>query len=371
MERSLFRVMAIAVISTLAAMEDIMLDTKTNAKFTCLAAVVLSFATLSAGQTSTQDARKPGDLDRIRKVSTLIGTGVMNHTNTKIAVVRDLAFSREGAALYVLLGWGGVAGVGESYTAMPFELLGIRHDDGKWAVNLDLTTEDLKRAPVIKSENYRELWDPQWVARLDQFVRLRGEVSAASGSNGRGRTARAPDCRSLAPRHQDSWRRHEEYAEPGSGKGRGLVVGSTDHVAFVIIGRGGVLGVNENYIPIPWAKLGLGENRETAAVSVAIDATKAQLEKAPLVKGDNYATLLAPGFADQVREYFGVAKPARQRVRQDAQVKRPDHALTVENGGTLDQPDGRASLPLPVRSCVVLRTRSGQGRGDVHSPNDF
>ena len=79
-----------------------MLDTKTTAKFTCCAAVALSIATLSAGQTTTQDTRKPGDLDRIRKVSSLIGTGVMNHSNTRIAVVRDVAFSREGPALYVL-----------------------------------------------------------------------------------------------------------------------------------------------------------------------------------------------------------------------------------------------------------------------------
>ena len=195
-----------------------MLDTKTKAKFTCLAAVELSFATLSAGQTSTQDARKPGDLDRIRKVSTLIGTGVMNHTNTRIAVVRDLAFSREGAALYVLLGWGGVAGVGESYTAMPFDLLGIRHDDGKWAVNLDMTADDLKKAPVIKSENYRELWDPQWIARLNQLVHVRGESAhTPSGANGRGRNARPSHRRSLAPGEQDTCRDLEEYAEPGSG----------------------------------------------------------------------------------------------------------------------------------------------------------
>jgi len=48
----------------------------------------------------------------------------------------------------------------------------------------------------------------------------------------------------------------------------------------------------------------LSANRDDPAVAVAIDATKAQFEKAPLVKGDRYATLLAPGFADEVRRYF-------------------------------------------------------------------
>jgi hypothetical protein len=75
-------------------------------------------------------------------------------------------------------------------------------------------------------------------------------------------------------------------------------------VAFAIVGRGGVLGVGEHYIPVPWSKLGLSINPENSAIAVSLDATKAQLEKAPLIKGDNYATLLAPGFADEVRRFF-------------------------------------------------------------------
>ena len=95
------------------------------------------------------------------------------------------------------------------------------------------------------------------------------------------------------------------------GKIEDLLLNRADRVAFVIMARGGVLGIGENYIPVPWLKLSLGENRENAAISVVINATKAQLEKAPIVKGDNYATLLAPGFADQVREYFGTARRDR------------------------------------------------------------
>lgn len=284
-----------------------MLDTKITATLTCCAAIALGATTLSAQQSKIQDARKPGDLDVIRKVSTLIGTNVMNHTNTKIAVLRDLAFSRAGSAEYAILGFGGVAGVGESYTAVPFDLLGVRHDDGKWAVNLDMTTDDLKKAPLVKSENYRELWDPHWIARVDQFVRVRGEsVHHPERTTEAGqREHRIVDRLLLATKIRAATLKNMQNQDLG--KVEDLLLDRADRVVFVIIGRGGVLGVNENYIPIPWSKLGVGENRENAAVSVAIEASKAQLEKAPLVKGDNYATLLAPGFADQVREYFGVA----------------------------------------------------------------
>jgi len=54
--------------------------------------------------------------------------------------------------------------------------------------------------------------------------------------------------------------------------------------------------------------LSLSKSKENNAIMVTIDATKGHLEKAPVVKGDDYATLLGRGFADEVRRYFGVTE---------------------------------------------------------------
>ena len=89
------------------------------------------------------------------------------------------------------------------------------------------------------------------------------------------------------------------------GKIEDLLLDRMHRVAFLIVGRGGALSVGEHYIPVPWSRLGINTNPENAAVTVAVDATEAQLERAPLVKGGNYATLLDRGFADEVRHYFG------------------------------------------------------------------
>ena len=283
-----------------------MFDTTTIGKLACCLAVSLGTASVAAQQPTTAAQRKPGDLDKIRKVSTLIGANIMNHTNTKIANLRDLALSREGAIVYAIVGFGGVAGVAESYTAIPYELLGVRSDDGKWAVNLDMTADDLKSAPMIKSENYRELLDPSWIARVDQFVQARGDSQhhPRRTEKAEKRPLQIVGRVLLATKIRNATLQNNKNQDLG--KVEDLLLDRADRVVFVIIGRGGVLGIGENYIPIPWSVLGIGENRENAAVTVAIDATKAKLEMAPLVKGDNYATLLAPGFADQVREYFGV-----------------------------------------------------------------
>jgi hypothetical protein len=268
-------------------------------------ALALDTAALAAQRRSTPTSGERGDLDEIRGVSALIGTHVMNRANTKVADLRDLVLSPGGDVLYAVLGRGGVGGIGETDTAAPFDALEVRHADGKWAVNLDMTADDLKKAPTIQSKNYRELTDPQWVARIRQFFRPRGEskAQAEEGTGPAQRERRADEWVLLATKIRDARLKNPQNEDLG--KVEDLLLDRMHRVAFLIVGRGGVLGVGEHYIPVPWSELSLGYNQETAAVTVSIDATRAQLEKAPLVKGDNYATLLAPGFADEVRHYFG------------------------------------------------------------------
>jgi sporulation protein YlmC with PRC-barrel domain len=278
-------------------MEEAMLNIRRTARLACCMAIVLGTVAMAGQQRGTPAGGERGDLDEIRKVSTLIGTNVMDRTNTKVADVRDLVLSPEGDPLYIVLGCGGVGGVGETYTAAPCDALKIRHADGKWVVDLDRTAEDLKKAPTIRSENYRELTDPQWVDRAHQFFC----------------PADAPKDRPvewvlLASKIRSAKLQNAQNEDMG--KVEDLLLDRKHRVAFAIVGRGGVLGVGEHYIPVPWSKVGLKTNPENAAITVTLDTTKARLEKAPLIKGDTYATLLAPGFADEVRRYYGATTGA-------------------------------------------------------------
>ncbi len=87
-----------------------------------------------------------------------------------------------------------------------------------------------------------------------------------------------------------------------------LLLDRHDRVVFAVVGRGGVLGIGENYIPVPWSVLGLSKSKDGNTIGVTLDTTKAQLEKAPVIKGSDYATLLGRGFADEVRRFFGVTE---------------------------------------------------------------
>jgi sporulation protein YlmC with PRC-barrel domain len=287
-------------------MEEIMLDTTKSSKLVLCLAVLLSATTLEAQQNATAPPRQRGDLDAIRKVSTLLGTDVMNSSSSKIATVRNVAFAPDGALLYVVLGCGGLSGVGEAYTAVPLDALVIHHENGKWAVDLEMSAEDVKKAPTMQSENCRELMDDKWVARIDQFFRPRNgapEDAQAAGRAPRGER-QAVERLLLATKVRAA--KIENNRNEDLGKIEDLLLDRRYRAAFAIIGQGGVLGIGESFIPVPWSKLGFNANRDAIAVKVTIEIAKDQLGKAPLVKGGDYATMLAPGFASAVRHYFGV-----------------------------------------------------------------
>ena len=286
-----------------------MLNTRMTAKIACCMVLALGTAAVAAQQSSTATSGERGNLNEICKVSTLIGTPVMNQANTTIAHIRDLVLSPDGDLPYAILGHGGVGGVGESYTALPFHCLDVRHANGKWAANFDMTADDLKKAPRIESDNYRELTDQQWIARACQFFHPGASMARPEKEAGPAhREPKAVEWVLLASKIRNARLMNPQNEDLG--KVEDLLLNRMHRVAFAIVGRGGVLGLKDQYIPVPWSNVGLSTTRANNAVTVSIDATKAELDKAPVVQGDNYETMLAPGFADQVRHYFGTIRHA-------------------------------------------------------------
>jgi sporulation protein YlmC with PRC-barrel domain len=266
-----------------------------------LGVALLIGATARAQEPVAADAGGRSDLGEIRKVSALLDTDVMNRANESIGEVEDIVLSPQGDVLYAILGHGGVAGVGEEYTAVPWSMLGARFVNGKWAANLDMTENALKQAPKFQRDNYQELTDPQWVARVRQFF---GARPGQAGQPGREADTIRPVRYVLrASKIIGASLRGARNEEIGDVED--LLLDSKDRVAFAILGKGGVLDIGEDYVPVPWSALRLRYDPNDSSVTATINMTTEQLAKAPLVKGGDYATLLTPGFADQVYRYFG------------------------------------------------------------------
>lgn len=281
----------------------------------CLAIGFGAVAMAAPQRPEADEGKAQADLAEIRKVSAVLDANVVNQANETIAGVEDLILSPEGRPLYAVLSRGGIVGVGASYLAIPWEALRVRHVDGACAVNLNMTKEALEKAPVFERENYQDLTNAAWVARVRNFFQAQTDRAGQARRETDVATADQSRRQPIAQVIQASkimGVNLKNGANEGLGEVEELLMDRNDRIAFAIVGRGGVLDIGESYVPVPWSKFRLNVGREDGSITAMLAATPDQLKKAPLVNGEDYETLLGPGFAEQVHRYFGVESDRRR-----------------------------------------------------------
>jgi sporulation protein YlmC with PRC-barrel domain len=102
------------------------------------------------------------DRSGVLKASDLIGTKVEGVDGKNLGSIKDLVIDPErGDIQYAVLDFGGFAGIGDKYFAVPWQALQVNQDKKRLA--LDLHKKDLKDAPGFDKNNWPDLSEQQVV----------------------------------------------------------------------------------------------------------------------------------------------------------------------------------------------------------------
>ena len=119
-------------------------------RLVALGALVVFFVTADGLPAQARD--KSGVL----KASELIGMSVQGTDGKKLGDIKDLVIDpEEGGVEYAVLEFGGFAGIGDKYFAVPWDALQLDQSNKK--ILLDVHKKELKNAPGFDKNNWPDL----------------------------------------------------------------------------------------------------------------------------------------------------------------------------------------------------------------------
>ncbi len=129
--------------------------------------------TLGTSGMPAQAADKSGVL----KASEIIGMKVEDTEGKGLGDIRDLVIDPEdGGVQYAVLEFGGFAGVGDKYFAVPWEALQLNQEQKKIA--LDVSKKDLKDAPGFDKDHWPDLSQEQQQIAIYEFYEVPSDREA-------------------------------------------------------------------------------------------------------------------------------------------------------------------------------------------------
>jgi sporulation protein YlmC with PRC-barrel domain len=108
------------------------------------------------------------------RASKLIGCDVKNAKGENLGDIEEIVVDNKRVS-YAVLSFGGVLGIGEKYFAIPWRMLRLTpRDKDNVDATLDLEKETLKNAPGFDKNNWPDMADQTWIGRIEGHYRTPG-----------------------------------------------------------------------------------------------------------------------------------------------------------------------------------------------------
>ncbi len=270
-----------------------------------LCPAIVAFGTLGLARTDSTFPRtqKPAsttmpERSPLSKIDQLLGLDVKNAEGEEVAEIHDLILdASDGSIDYVILERGGILGVGESKSTVPWDRIRfasqtVGNADGDLFATTTLTEEQIKNAPEYKKDEHLE----GKLQRRDEPY-AKADYKQAADEQMRVTWTCARELKGANIKNM---------ADDDLGEIEEIVLDMHDgFVAYTVLSAGGVLGLGEKHYALPWQVTEFSRNDDKDLV-VRSKLTKTQLSKAPEYDAKNWNKMRSSSWVDEISRYYAV-----------------------------------------------------------------
>src|SRR4051795_1060914 len=130
-------------------------------------------------QTSSKSSSQSSGQQANVRLSQIIGATIKSSDGQRLGDVNDLVV-KNGQIQFAVLGVGGVLGIGEKWTPVPWQALTY---SGEKQFTMNVDKEKLKQAPTLQHHEWSQLETPDFMSRLYAFYGVQApEAAGGTGS---------------------------------------------------------------------------------------------------------------------------------------------------------------------------------------------
>lgn len=228
---------------------------------------------------------------QVMRVKQFIDMSVQNQRGERLGEIEDVVIDTvDGRIVYAALD----SGVLGPLFAVPWKALGVAQD--KPTVTLQVAKEALQKAPTFRRENWPDTVDPEWLAGVYSYYGYPPYPGLAEITVQHVRLARATTLLGLkvrSPEREDLGEIEDLVIDVGEG-----------YIAYVILGRGGILGVGETRHAVPWTAIRIEPIERVAVLYIE----KEKLDSAPPLEEGTWQEVASRRWLAGIYAYYG-ARP--------------------------------------------------------------
>lgn len=231
----------------------------------------------------------------------LIGAYIYGPNEETVGDINSIMLDKDGKIGYAIVGIGGVAGVGETEIAVPWQVFNCKCEvkDGEKCcrATLPMTAEQLEKAPALEASEYADLENQSWLERNAKFYGVDASAAAASrGSmlcltelDGLQLTGNKAMETAASDGTQKTYTSSDRDEDADLGTIEEVVIDVQDHKAsYVVVGDDSGV-VSERHVAIPFSKIQFSKKDGEYCAKIA--ATASDLKTATEVTPGEYKEL--------------------------------------------------------------------------------